>query len=136
MNTTTTKIQLYKKLASSKTPDLQEQIFSYLQTLPICPCIIGQPTSDSILSINTTTGDCIHLSISINSDSTATIIAKGFVSRILTFDINSLDQNLNSLNKEISLSIQAKRVAIPGLLASLNVLCLPNLIPATIQFIY
>jgi len=99
-------------------------------------CLIGQASLESILAINISTGDCIRLSITFDaSTSTVLLAAKGFVARILQVDLSHLTE-LDLSNKVLSLPMQAKRMAIPGLLASLDVLALPSLVPATMHSVF
>lgn len=100
-------------------------------------CLIGQASLESILAINISTGDCIRLSITFDaSTSTVLLAAKGFVARILRVDLSHLTE-LDLSNKVLSLPMQAKRMAtIPGLRASLDVLALPSLVPATMHSVF
>ena len=99
-------------------------------------CLIGQASLESILAINISTGDCIRLSITFDaSTSTVLLAAKGFVARILQVDLSHLTE-LDLSNKVLSLPMQAKRMAIPGLRASLDVLALPSLVPATMHSVF
>jgi hypothetical protein len=99
-------------------------------------CLIGQASLESILAINISTGDCIRLSITFDaSTSTVLLAAKGFVARLLRVDLSHLTE-LDLSNKVLSLPMQAKRMAIPGLRASLDVLAFPSLVPATMHSVF